>query len=81
MQNLRFSSSQRRSGNESGCRFYSRHRARLVEVVSCHIEEYGARLRDVTTTINTNYNVDGLCRGFPARLKACMERGGDRVMK
>ena len=44
-------------------------------------EEFGHRMRDVVREINARYDVDGLCKGFPARLDAVLERGGDRLSK
>ena len=44
-------------------------------------EMYGERLKRCTQWVNDNYDVEGLCRGFPSRLDALIEKKGDRLRK
>ena len=43
--------------------------------------EYRARLKNCAAYINDNYDVEGLCRGLPKRLRTLDERRGDRIDK
>ena len=37
------------------------------------------RLGDCAAHINANYDVDGVCRAFPARLQEVVVAGGERL--
>ena len=41
--------------------------------------EFAARLKEQAQYVNENYNVEGLCKGFPARIEAVFARNGDRL--
>ena len=41
--------------------------------------EYRARLKNCAAYINDNYDVEGLRRGLPKRLRTLGERRGDRI--
>ena len=45
------------------------------------VEEYRTRLKSVAAYINANYNVEGLCRELPLRIKLLLEAEGDRIAK
>ena len=45
------------------------------------VEEYKTRLKLCAAQINQKYDVDGLCRALPKRLKLLEERQGDRISK
>ena len=45
------------------------------------VEEYKTRLKLCAAQINQKYDVDGLCRALPKRLKMLEERKGDRISK
>ena len=42
-------------------------------------EQFGERLREVCRRINARYNVDKLCRDFPARIQLLLDRRGDNL--
>ena len=42
-------------------------------------EAYSRRLKRCCDDINKDYDVEGLCRGFPKRIKMLTEIGGDRL--
>ena len=42
-------------------------------------EAYGSRLKRVCEDINSDNDVEGLCRKFLARIEALVERGGRRL--
>ena len=42
-------------------------------------EEYSARLKRCCDHVNKDYDVEGLCRGFPKRLKTLDEKEGARL--
>ena len=44
-------------------------------------EEYKWRLQEACRQVNAQYNVEGLCRELPARLKELKKREGDRLKK
>ena len=44
-------------------------------------EEYKARLQEVCRQINSEHDVEGLCRELPTRLEELEEREGDRLKK
>jgi hypothetical protein len=44
-------------------------------------QEFAARLRSICQYINDHYDVEGLCREFPQRLKMIVENQGDRINK
>ena len=43
--------------------------------------QYASRLRRVVDDINTNLDVEGLCKGFPKRLDLVIEAKGGRIPK
>ena len=43
--------------------------------------EHKTRLKLCAAQINQKYDVDGLCRALPKRLKMLEERKGDRISK
>ena len=45
------------------------------------VEECKTRLKLCAAQINQKYDVDGLCRALPERLKMLEEREGDRISK
>ena len=45
------------------------------------VEECKTRLKLCAAQINQKYDVDGLCRALPKRLKMLEEREGDRISK
>ena len=45
------------------------------------VDEHRSRLKLCASHINTKYDVDGLCRALPKRLKLLDERKGDRIPK
>ena len=42
-------------------------------------QELKDRLRDCAARVNENYDVDALCRAFPARLQEVVVTGGERL--
>ena len=42
-------------------------------------EEFQSRLRSICEYINNNYDVEGLCKGFPTRVDGVVEAAGCRV--
>ena len=44
-------------------------------------EQYASRLRRVVDDINTNLDVEGLCKGLPKRLDLVIEAKGGRIPK
>ena len=44
-------------------------------------ESFAARLREIAHYINDNYDVEGLCTGFPKRLQMLADARGDRINK
>ena len=44
-------------------------------------EEYYARLQEVCTDANKRHDVEGLCKGFRARLAKVVEKEGDAIGK
>ena len=44
-------------------------------------DQYAARLRGICQYINANFDVDGLCRGFPGRVQTLVNREGDHIGK
>ena len=44
-------------------------------------EEYRSRLKTCAAYIGENYNVEGLCRESPTRLRQLKEAEGDRISK
>lgn len=45
------------------------------------IEDYGRRLRGIAHSINSTYDVEGLCKEFPERVQEMLDREGDRLRK
>ena len=45
------------------------------------VEEFSARLRAICDHINSNLDVEGLCRGLPKRLEMLIDSDGDRINK
>ena len=43
--------------------------------------EFRTRLKGICDFINSNYDVDGLCREFPQRLQMLVDAEGDRIKK
>ena len=43
------------------------------------LEEFGARMRQICQDSNENFDVEGLCRAMPKRLRELIEHGGDRT--
>ena len=61
-------------------------RKRLVETTpkKCWTEsreEYTARLKRCAEFINNNYDVEGLCKGLPKRIKGIIKAKGGRLPK
>ena len=59
-------------------------RVRLAETVPTQAwaetrEEYSSRLRQCCQAVNSAYNVDGLCRDFPARIAKLRQSKGGRL--
>ena len=59
-------------------------RVRLAESVPAKAwaetrEQYTSRLRACCQAVNSSYNVDGLCREFPARIAKLREAEGGRL--
>ena len=44
-------------------------------------EEYYARLLEVCADVNRRHHVEGLCKGFRARLGKVVEKEGDAIGK
>ena len=44
-------------------------------------EEYYARLQEVCADVNRRHDVEGLCKGFRARLQKVVEKEGDAIGK
>ena len=44
-------------------------------------EAFGDRLRAIARYINTEYNVEGLCRDFPLRVQHLVDAEGDNLSK
>ena len=44
-------------------------------------EEYTARLKRCADFINKNYDVEGLCKGLPQRIKGIIKAEGGRIPK
>ena len=42
-------------------------------------EQFVARLKGIAATCNKEYDVEGLTRGFPKRIKALVEKAGERI--
>ena len=42
-------------------------------------EQFATRLKGMAQDINQTFNVEGLCRAFPQRLRKLVERDGDRI--
>ena len=45
------------------------------------VDEFGTRLRSIANDINSQLNVEGLCKEFPSRVEAVLEQGGDNIAK
>ena len=45
------------------------------------VDAYRARLKDAVAAINREYDVEGLCRGLPARLDSLIKLKGGRLKK
>ena len=45
------------------------------------VDEFGTRLRSIAHDINSQLNVEGLCKEFPSRVEAVLEQGGDNIAK
>ena len=59
-------------------------RIRLAESVPAKAwaetrEQYTSRLRACCQAVNSSYNVDGLCRAFPARIAKLRDAEGGRL--
>ena len=44
-------------------------------------EQWAKRARRVVASVNKDYDVAGLCRGFPKRLQDVIDSDGDRLRK
>ena len=45
------------------------------------VEQYCSRLKECAAHCNNKYDVDGLCREVPQRLRILLDKGGDRIPK
>ena len=43
--------------------------------------EFRTRLKGICAHINSNHNVEGLCREFPQRVQMLMDAEGNRIGK
>ena len=57
----------------------SLNKRQKLEVWEDNVKLFKKRLRMCEAHINKNYDVDGLCRAFPRRIKALIAAGGDRL--
>jgi len=44
-------------------------------------EQFGERMRNICSYVNSNFDVDGLCRALPKRVQAVIDAKGDRINK
>lgn len=59
-----------------------RHRLAQSTPEKCWAEtrpEYGRRLKRCCEEVNTDLDVEGLCKGLPKRLKMLSDKEGDRL--
>ena len=73
---------------ESCClRFVGDSRADVIRVHAFlplweeSVDAYRRRLKAAAAHVNEMFDVDGLCRELPQRLKALRQTGGDRIAK
>jgi hypothetical protein len=43
------------------------------------VAEFSGRLREICQHVNSNYDVEGLCRKLPQRLQLLVDAKGDRI--
>ena len=61
-----------------------RHRLSISTPAKCWQEtrdEYGRRLKRCCDEVNKEYDVDGLCQGYPKRIKLLQQKQGGRLKK
>ena len=61
-----------------------RHRLSISTPAKCWQEtrdEYGRRLKRCCDEGNKEYDVDGLCQGYPKRIKLLQQKQGGRLKK
>ena len=61
-----------------------RHRLSISTPKNCWQEtreEYGRRLKRCCDEVNKEYDVEGLCRGYPKRMKTLQDGQGQRLKK